>query len=567
MDKSIQSQTTTTDLEKSVLFLPFLFTIAFILILFRSTYTISTEILYTEDATWLGYIYRRGLWHSLWHAKGSYLVFGNIIGLQIASILNWLYSGNDLTYIAFFVAIIQYCFYASCAIMPIFCFRKRITFFSRIISYVLILLLPLGVPGLSDYEIFGRISNIGYLVYFAAFCLLIYRLDYKESISPSRLIILDMVIFLCPTTNPACYILVGGFFVIDIIQFLLDPINKNRSLKALLKRRWFIHWLILGALLTGTALYTAVYLTRKSQEIPPWEMSQIIIFFSRQVFYPFVFSFWAKFSVGKAFLLLLLLMATAIIRMVYFYRLNENKALNFYLLVLLACVTFTTMTLLERPFLLKYTKDFINTFPDRYHYAQNCMWLIFFSILLQPYSRRFLKNVPVVIITYLIVLFSLNPTWIFRFNECPIHGKFRDAVLTAFEKDFRDLNQTGYSIPSIPRTFSTWLTKEQVFATILRKRTVDVTLKVKPSNFTDDNWKSGVNRQSAIVLFESTLINKLLLLRCTSLLVDGKIIPINRVELKGKWIWLYVNSHELATMIAEASLVNINNITVKTEDK
>ncbi len=452
----------------------------------------------------------------------------------------------------------QYCFFAFCAVAPVFCFRQRISLFIRVICYSLIILLPVGTPGVSDYEIFGKILNSGFLVYFASFSLLIYRMDHKDSLSSFSLAVLDTAIFLCPTTNPACYILVGVFFFIDVLSGLAGSPLKVKSFRALLSKRWFIHWLILGMFLTGTALYTVLCLTHTTQKAPYWEYNQVIIFLSRQIFYPFVFSVWSKFSITIAIIVMSVLLTAAIIRLICLFRRNENSICYFYLLTLLACVIFTLVTLIERPFLLRFTKDFVNTFPDRYHYAQNCMWLIFFSILLQPYSIRIFKIIPIILVFYLMVLYSLDPAWIFRLNECPVQGKFRDAVVFSFENNLHDSDGKGYLVPTSPRNWSIWLSKDQVFATLSRQRSFDPNLKeVEPSQLTNNHWSKGVNRKSPIVLFERSSANYLLLIHCSELVADGVTVPLKKVELKGRWIWALVDSFEDARAIAEATSVTV----------
>lgn len=94
-------------------------------------------------------------------------------------------------------------------------FKKKFELFYRLFIWILILLFPLGG---SSYEIFSRISNVGYLFYFIAFNLLFYRVtNFKEILTiKNKLLIssIDIILILCCTTNPATYALVACAFIL-----------------------------------------------------------------------------------------------------------------------------------------------------------------------------------------------------------------------------------------------------------------------------------------------------------------------------------------------------------------
>ncbi|MDR0999870.1 MAG: hypothetical protein LBL96_03575, partial [Clostridiales bacterium] len=329
----LRDNTKNQHLAESRSFYCALFFAGLVILFLRSTYTFSSEVLYTEDGSWLGQIYQNGFWHMLFHAKGSYLVFANIIMLKIADTLNLLMYGDNVKYLPLFVALVQYLFYAACAVMPVSVFRKHLLLPARLFIWLLILLLPIGDMA---FEIFGKISNVGYMFYFVAFCLLFYRAENKSKISLMKLIIVDLGIFISCATNPTCYVLVVAFFAFDIIGLW-----RNKTLKTAYKLRYVRCWFVLGVLLTAAFVYILTLsgeMTLKGSGAAK-TLHNTISFIARNVLYPFTFAFYGKLSIDYAVILLLLVGAALVIAGIF-----SNKSERLFPIAVLSTHIFYTIS-------------------------------------------------------------------------------------------------------------------------------------------------------------------------------------------------------------------------------
>ena len=142
-----------------------LFLIGLIILFFRSAYTIIVPSLYAEDGAWISYILNNGFIQAVFHVRPDYLVSGNIILLGIALLLNTIFCGENLNYLPHFTTLVHYIFFSLTALLPYVCFKGTIRKSLRLLTWLCILLVPLGNSGV---EIFGKILNVGYLFFFIA---------------------------------------------------------------------------------------------------------------------------------------------------------------------------------------------------------------------------------------------------------------------------------------------------------------------------------------------------------------------------------------------------------------
>jgi hypothetical protein len=174
------------------------------LLCLRNAHSLLVPTLYTEDGVWMAKLFHQGFWHTLVHAKGGetpYFVFLNILLLQAAKSLNALVCGESLVHLPRFVAALSMLFYALLAAAPVWLLRPFLGRAARILLWALVIFMPLGD---SSFEVLGRLSNIGYGVLFLCFSLLAWRRT-ADRRRPWRIIMADISVFLCATTNPLCY--------------------------------------------------------------------------------------------------------------------------------------------------------------------------------------------------------------------------------------------------------------------------------------------------------------------------------------------------------------------------
>ena len=190
-----------------------LFLLGLIVIFLRSAYTVVVPSLYTEDGVWTGVILEKGFFYSLFNVRPDYLVSGNVILLGLSLLLNTVFCGKDLTYYPYCVTAVQYLFYSAVALLPYVCFKDVLRKSLRLFLWGMTILVPLGMSG---FEVFGKISNIGFLCYNITFYLLFFRITRRDNLGKITVLIIDTVLLICCATHPGCYVLVGLGFVIDV---------------------------------------------------------------------------------------------------------------------------------------------------------------------------------------------------------------------------------------------------------------------------------------------------------------------------------------------------------------
>jgi hypothetical protein len=119
------------------------------LLCLRNAHSLLVPTLYTEDGVWMAKLFHQGFWHTLVHAKEGetpYFVFLNILLLRVAKSLNAIVCGESLVHLPRFVAVLSMLFYALLA------WRRT-----------------------------------------------------ADRRRPWRIIMADISVFLCATTNPLCY--------------------------------------------------------------------------------------------------------------------------------------------------------------------------------------------------------------------------------------------------------------------------------------------------------------------------------------------------------------------------
>lgn len=156
-DKMERLQAYVKDESKRMYFL--LFIVGIFICFFRASYSVLSPVMYTEDGSWISALIENGLIDTCLKAKGSYLVVGNILLLQISWWLNFLFFGKNLAYLPIFVALVSFFYYVLLAFFPVWLLKRTLDIKARIFLYFAILCVPMGT---SISEIYGRISNIGY---------------------------------------------------------------------------------------------------------------------------------------------------------------------------------------------------------------------------------------------------------------------------------------------------------------------------------------------------------------------------------------------------------------------
>jgi len=354
-----------------------MFASALAILALRNLDPIIHPVVYTEDGLWAGQILQDGIFQTCLTAKGSYLVVGNILLLGLSLGISFLISGNFLLQLPQSIAIVSYAYFAFVATIAYVASRKFLGRTTSISLYLCILLVPLGT---SQNEIFGRISNIGYIVPILLCAILIIR---TYSHRTSSRFLADLGCLLCIVTNPFCLIMIPAYIATLVylelrstqaIDYKLKFTFFGNALKAVLAKNVLPVTFFLGLaipLLLGSAQTV-------THNVNPFDRGKTgMAVLGRMIAYPFVFPIYTQMNNMASFFFDLVLFAflTFIFKKSRSFSDRLAIALSFAFFV-----AYSLATLVFRP-LLPYQLGFYgNTFPDRYFMAPNL--LIMFAFLI-----------------------------------------------------------------------------------------------------------------------------------------------------------------------------------------
>ena len=464
-----------------------------------------------------GEILNNGFWHTFIFARPDYFVWGNIILLKIALLINTIFYGDSIQNVPFFVNAIQYVFYVTVSLLPIFCLKKSLGFYWRLCIYFLMLCVPLGTSG---YQIWGKCSNVGYIHYNIAFFLLFYRVFHLENDSSwknkIRILLLDIFIIICCGTNPACIPLVFCAFIFDYCK--KSKYNKLFSKEKLkyystqYSSKTFI--LLLGFVFL---IILAIKFVLPINQLNRWQLQvhadRFIEYIGRSFLFYFTYPIIKLLSDLKVIILLLLL----IIYYVIAFRISNVKQREYLIISILSSILLFCITTASRLNLLTTCLNgYTGSLEDRYYYGLNMMNLIplFYSFFIIFKNKN--RSIPIILSMLLIIQPLVNYKKIFEYKSSPIQPSlitFKEKMLEAFivqySKDNITYNvsvETPEWIMKVPSKYMLQSMKEINFD--LYNSIVNDDIYLYSMNLSDSNWNKGVSCANNIVLFENNVINR-----------------------------------------------------------
>ena len=426
-----------------------LFLLGFIILFFRSAYNFITPSMYAEDGVWLASIINNGLVDTLFHARGDYLVFGNVMLLQAALSLNQFLLGNNINYLPVFVAVVQYAFYCFCAVLPVWCFKRDISKVFRIMLWLLILLVPVGITG---YEIWGKVSNTGFMFYFIAFCLLFRRIFYRSSISKKSIILGDILLFICCGTHEGVYVLVAAGFILDAILQFSTLRMKTHAIKVWFSLFYNRMWIALGVFCAAIALYDLLILTANQHYAIEGNIHNVIELCGRLSLFYITFPFY-RFLSDKIVIGIFVAIIGWII-LVYRY-IRKCKMDIIKLSFCIAVPLFYCIIALVARFdvLSGLMNSYLSTYPDRFYYAINisCLIPIFFGgTKICRNKANLLKCITLLFLFYITILPIVDYRNIFPYDDPQTTRTHQISFAERLEQAIYDPNLALYNVPIDP---------------------------------------------------------------------------------------------------------------------
>jgi hypothetical protein len=352
-------------------------------------------VLYAEDGTaYVTQVYSLGVWRAAFNAKDEYLVFGKVLFAGVAIQINQVLFGNDVTQLPVIIAVLSFLFFGFVLSLPLLLFAQQFSKGQLGCLLLMGLLLPLNN---TEYEVTGRILNIGFLMSYAAFVLIAYRTSPQARSIGRWILLVDVGIYLCASTNPVVNLFLPLIWLPDAVAGW-QRWQRRRSRHPLKGRAAPPTQLAempaefsppiarlsaagLTLLLVGQGVYsllrftmldptTAATVKSASLAATTW----IETLFGRSMLYPLIFPIYHWMTDGWVMLLLTLVVTIAL-------KVATPQHRRLYLVATYCLVTTSLATLLLRPLLLHVANGYSTTFPDRYYYGQNLMALFLLVLI------------------------------------------------------------------------------------------------------------------------------------------------------------------------------------------
>jgi hypothetical protein len=322
-----------------------------ILLICRNPDPLIHPIIYAEDGVWTGRGLLQGWLSPLLHARGDYLVVGNVMLLWLATQCSMILFENPIAHFPESIALIACAFYSMVVVLTFYSTRGLMPLVFRGGLFFLLLLIPLGG---SQNEIIGRISQIGYYIPLVSI-ILFYLRDKSNKLLLKNLI--DLLIILCAATNPVIIVFILLYLIWDIFQYadFQQAFRKNAILIILL-------------FLISSYVFPKI-INNPYKALQGFNINSIIeTIGARLILFPILFPWYGKLC--NFFTILLLIAWFSLIA--YSYLKSEStlgKRLSIFFFVGLIVVII--LTLVMRPGLTIELHGYQKTFPDRYFMGTN----------------------------------------------------------------------------------------------------------------------------------------------------------------------------------------------------
>ncbi len=461
MIKKLKKAVETKDFH-SILFFVFI-PIIFLFLVLRNMDSFINPVLFAEDATWMSVIMNNGFWTAMINARPDYFVIGNIMLLYISKFLAFAFYGYDMSLLPYTVSFVSFLFISCFNASPIILLKKYISIKYLIVLVLLLTFIPFGN---SSNEFFGRILNLGFVFFPLAAMLLLKRIIINKE-SYSKIVIIDILLVICILTNPITAILVFSYFSYFILEKIYLKDFKIHKLDV-----FSVSFAIVVSISVLLFVYIA-YIKATVVVITPFQdqalnMSSIIEnLISRAILFPFISNFYLSFTDGYAIFAFILLLS-----LLYFVFKSTAIVYREYLLFFYSTILVIGITFITRPRITHYIDSYVNSYPDRYFYAQNVMFLllIFMSLgILEKSSNTLHKLISKVSVFLLLLLFSFGILNSFEFDKPKYVVKTKLAFIETVNKMYSELPiQDFYNVPVYPEPSIMIVPKRYMFTTVVQ---------------------------------------------------------------------------------------------------
>jgi hypothetical protein len=353
--------------------------VCFIFLVARTPYSFFEPMFLAEDGTdYFSDIANNGFMAALAHTHNGYFVFGNVLLSGVAVAVDRLFLGADVRQVPWAVALISGVYFALLASLPLILLRRRLpTVWLLCLTAILA-----GTPLASDDSgIVGRISNSGYSFVYLALVIIAYRV--YERPSGARVVLCDLMLFVCANTNPVVFPLLA----LVSLPYLGRIARGPRGWAELLRDRSFLSLLGLAACVIAAAVHIFAlkpYAARDHLGGPFLWQHAIEMLLAREVLYPVLFPFYMHLRDG----LVVFLTAVAVAALAWVMWRQSWRENQLYVILLLGLVGFAIASAMFRPGLSALMENYHAQPLAQYFYGMNMVASVLSVLLCYDLTRK-----------------------------------------------------------------------------------------------------------------------------------------------------------------------------------
>lgn len=427
------------------------FILAVIIIGSRNFGALLLPTLYAEDGTWLSKLFEYKFLHTAFHAR-EFPVVGLVSLLKLSLIINNLVFNHNIGNIPYSIYIVSTIFYASVATLGYFALPSKYSITSRLLIFSSILFMPVGSDG---NEIFGRILNLGFLFPTLQTIFFIGIISDNEKGLAWKI---TTVIFctIAALTFPVSIAIncIGAFFI--LMHYINNKNECNNDLRLVALS------LLILTFLAVSALDHQAFISKGGADLPYNAKGLTEFVFARMIAYPIIFKFYSKLNdittlgIGVSLIV-------AITSCITFLSIRQrSKSLAIWLITSCFTLYIASMIIMRSGF-SSFFGNYTTTFPDRYFYGINIIFMILVTVLLEMLANetdghKYIEKTIITIKSFLFVILFIGIPRQFAIHQPEMnwdsHGSFQQTLCTKSEQMNNDTMFGDYVVidiyPDIP---------------------------------------------------------------------------------------------------------------------
>ena len=351
--------------------------------------------LYADDGGWTGLIMQHGFFHTAFNAREGFPVFGLVFLDWVAWSLDKIFSNGNIFMLPYYIYIVSLVFLMVVSVLPLIVFRGLLPLQIRII---LVFILPLMTTGASGNEIYGRIANLGYLFPLICTYALIYY--YNNDKKLNIYFGLAAVFLFSSLTFPVCLGMLVIWIIFELYLILLS-IYKNIKINQIEIKKVLGLIILLGIILV---IMPSNFLSYKggATGLNYSQNGLIDYVFGRLLIYPFISKYYS--SLNNLYTLVISFIFI-LIALIGIFKIKDLRIKIISIILMSSYLIYALSTAITRIGFTTWFGEYLNSFPDRYFYGINTLFVI--GIIFISY-QAFGRIKGIIIVSLLSTLFYLN---------------------------------------------------------------------------------------------------------------------------------------------------------------